>query len=103
MARLFVEQAAPVIALELTQVILNDLLFAVEQAAALNEHAYAKQLLTQIEHARAQLYREYGGPGRPLRQPPDPLGLLPGAGGGDQRAALLTASRQAAAAPATQQ
>jgi conjugative transfer pilus assembly protein TraH len=59
MARLFVEQAAPVIALELTQVILNDLLFAVEQAAALNAHAYAKQLLTQIEHARAQLYREY--------------------------------------------
>ena len=33
MARLFVEQAAPVIAVEMTQVILNDLLFAVEQAA----------------------------------------------------------------------
>ncbi len=59
MARLFVEQAAPVIAIEMTQVILNDLLFAVEQAAALNEHAYAKQLQTQIEQARTQLYREY--------------------------------------------
>ena len=43
----------------MTQVILNDLLFAVEQAAALNEHAYAKQLQTQIAHARAQLFREY--------------------------------------------
>ncbi len=59
MARLFVEQAAPVIASELTQVILNDLLFAVEQAAALHEHAYGKQLLAQIEAARAQLFREY--------------------------------------------
>ena len=59
MARLFVEQAAPVIAVEMTQVILNDLLFAVEQAAALNAHAYAKQLQTQIAHAREQLFREY--------------------------------------------
>jgi len=59
MARLFVEQAAPVIAIEMTQVILNDLLFAVEQAAALNEHAYAKQLQTQIAQAREQLFREY--------------------------------------------
>ncbi len=31
----------------------------VEQAAALHEHAYAKQLQTQIEQARSQLYREY--------------------------------------------
>jgi conjugative transfer pilus assembly protein TraH len=59
MARLFVEQAAPVIAIEMTQVILNDLLFAVEQAAALHEHAYAKQLQIQIEQARSQLFREY--------------------------------------------
>jgi conjugative transfer pilus assembly protein TraH len=59
MARLFVEQAAPVIAVEMTQVILNDLLFAVEQAAALNAHAYAKQLQTQIAQAREQLFREY--------------------------------------------
>jgi len=59
MARLFVEQAAPVIAVEMTQVILNDLLFAVEQAAALNAHAYAKQLQIQVAHARAQLFREY--------------------------------------------
>ena len=59
MARLFVEQAALVIAVEMTQVILNDLPFAVEQAAALNEHAYAKQLQIQIAQARAQLFREY--------------------------------------------
>ena len=59
MARLFVEQAAPVIAVELTQVILNDLFFAVDQAAALDQHAYARQLALQIDQARAQLYREY--------------------------------------------
>ncbi len=59
MARLFVEQAAPVIAIEMTQVILNDMLRAVEAAAALDDHAYAKQLLAQIEQARVQLYREY--------------------------------------------
>jgi conjugative transfer pilus assembly protein TraH len=59
MARLFVEQAAPVIAIEMTQVILDDLLRAVEAAAALDQHAYAKPLLAQIGEARAQLYREY--------------------------------------------
>ena len=59
MARLFVEQAAPVIAVELTQVISNDLFFAVDQAAALDQHAYARQLALQIDQARAQLYREY--------------------------------------------
>jgi len=59
MARLFVEQAAPVIAVEMTQVILNDLFFAVDQAAALDQHAYGKELSLQIEGARAQLHREY--------------------------------------------
>jgi hypothetical protein len=69
MARLFVEQAAPVIASELTQVILNDLLFAVEQAAALHEHAYGKQLLAQIERpapssfaSTRSLHDRYGNP-----------------------------------------
>jgi conjugative transfer pilus assembly protein TraH len=59
MARLFVEHAAPVIAVEMTQVILTDMLRAVEAASALDNHAYAKQLLAQIDGAKAQLYREY--------------------------------------------
>ena len=32
---------------------------AVEAASALDNHAYAKQLLAQIDGAKAQLYREY--------------------------------------------
>jgi conjugative transfer pilus assembly protein TraH len=58
-ARIFVEEAAPVIALEMIKVIMNDLLTAARQAGALNAHAYAKALAEQIDQARQQLDAEY--------------------------------------------
>ena len=58
-ALIFVEEAAPVIALEMIKVIMKDLLFAAKQAGALNENAYAKQLVDQIAQARQALDAEY--------------------------------------------
>ncbi len=58
MAALFAEQAAPVIALELLQTLMNDLLRAVEGATALNRNAYARQMLAQIDSAKQALHGE---------------------------------------------
>jgi conjugative transfer pilus assembly protein TraH len=59
MAVLFVEQAAPVIALDLVQLMVRDLTRAVLYAAALDDHAYAKELLTQIRSAEEALRAEH--------------------------------------------
>jgi len=54
-AKLWAEEAAPVIALELVQLIVNDLLSAVQTAAQINDHAYAKLLMESLQNAREQL------------------------------------------------
>lgn len=58
-AVLFAERAAPVIALELVQVLLHDMARAVSQASALTDNAYAGLLREQITEARADLRAEY--------------------------------------------
>jgi len=58
-AKLWAEEAAPVIALELAQLIVNDLLSAVQTAAQINDHAYAKLLMTSLTDARQQIQDEY--------------------------------------------
>jgi len=58
-AKLWAEEAAPVIALELAQLIVNDLLTAVQTAAQLNDHAYAKLLNDALHDARQQIQDEY--------------------------------------------
>ena len=59
LARIFARQAAPVIALEMAQLILSDLLRAAEHALALERRAYTTQVVSQIQSAREQVYREY--------------------------------------------
>jgi conjugative transfer pilus assembly protein TraH len=64
MAKLFADEAGPVIALELAQIILNDMMAAVRAAAALEDHAYAKRLndtLTQAREAAAAEYEALSG------------------------------------------
>lgn len=58
MAVLFVEQAAPVIAAELAQLMLRDMLRAVTHASTLDDHAYAKELLRQLRDAEEQVRAE---------------------------------------------
>jgi conjugative transfer pilus assembly protein TraH len=58
-AKLWAEEAAPVIALELAQLIVNDLLSAVQTAAQINDHAYARLLMDALKDARSQLQDEY--------------------------------------------
>ena len=58
-AKLWAEEAAPVIALELAQLIVNDLLNAVQTAAHMNDHAYAKLLMDALKDAREQIQDEY--------------------------------------------
>jgi conjugative transfer pilus assembly protein TraH len=58
-AKLWAEEAAPVIALELAQLIINDLLSAVQTAAQINDHAYAKLLMDALKDAREQIRDEY--------------------------------------------
>jgi conjugative transfer pilus assembly protein TraH len=58
-AKLWAEEAAPVIALELAQLIVNDLLNAVQTAAQINDHAYAKLLMEALKDARSQIQDEY--------------------------------------------
>jgi len=58
-ARMWAEEAAPVIALELAQLIVNDLLNAVQTAAHMNDHAYAKLLMDALKDAREQIQDEY--------------------------------------------
>jgi conjugative transfer pilus assembly protein TraH len=58
-AKLWAEEAAPVIALELAQLIINDVLSAVQTAAQINDHAYAKLLMDNLRNAREQVQDEY--------------------------------------------
>jgi conjugative transfer pilus assembly protein TraH len=58
-AKLWAEEAAPVIALELAQLIVNDVLNAVQVAAQINDHAYAKLLMDSLSVARQQIQDEY--------------------------------------------
>jgi len=58
-AKLWAEEAAPVIALEMAQLIVNDTLSAVQAAAQMNDHAYAKLLMDSLRVAREQIQDEY--------------------------------------------
>jgi conjugative transfer pilus assembly protein TraH len=58
-AVLFAERAAPVIALELVQLMLHDMARAVSVATALADNAYARLLREQIAEARAELRTEF--------------------------------------------
>ncbi|TVQ94553.1 MAG: TraH family protein [Chromatiaceae bacterium] len=58
-ARAFVDVGAPVIAIEMVNTVLNDLLRAAQIAMASAEHAYTGQLVTQIERAQQELHRQY--------------------------------------------
>jgi conjugative transfer pilus assembly protein TraH len=58
-ALLFAERAAPVIALELVQLLLHDMARAVTLATAVEDSAYAALLREQIAQARAELRAEY--------------------------------------------
>jgi conjugative transfer pilus assembly protein TraH len=59
MARLFAEEGAPVIALELAQLLVQGMLEAVRQASALDDHAYARKLTENLDRAREDLRAEY--------------------------------------------
>ncbi|AMK79284.1 MULTISPECIES: conjugal transfer protein TraH [Methylomonas] len=58
-AKLWAEEAAPVIALDLAQLIVNDVLNAVQVAVQINDHAYAKLLMDSLSVARQQIQDEY--------------------------------------------
>jgi conjugative transfer pilus assembly protein TraH len=58
-ALLFAERAAPVIALELVQILLHDMARAVSLATSVEDNAYAGMLREQIAEARAELRAEY--------------------------------------------
>ncbi|MFE8033010.1 conjugal transfer protein TraH [Thiohalocapsa marina] len=58
-AVLFAERAAPVMALELVQLLLHDMARAVAIASALEANAYARPLREQIQDAREDLRAEY--------------------------------------------
>jgi conjugative transfer pilus assembly protein TraH len=59
LARIFAKQAAPVIALEMAQLIMSDLLRAAENALAMGANAYTAKVAEQIKGAREQVHREY--------------------------------------------
>jgi conjugative transfer pilus assembly protein TraH len=68
-ARLFVEEGAPVIALEMAQLLIQGMLDSVRYASALEDHAYAKKLTETLDQARedlraesAELSGRYGNP-----------------------------------------
>ena len=58
-AKLWAEEAAPVIALEMAQLIINDVFTAVRAAAQINDHAYAKLLMDSLNVTREQIQDEY--------------------------------------------
>jgi conjugative transfer pilus assembly protein TraH len=60
MARDFAEKAAPVIALEMTKLLLDDLIGQAAQATALHQNPYAKQVIAQIQGAKADVAQQYG-------------------------------------------
>ena len=55
LARLFAEEAAEVLALEACENLFNALLIAVEDSAALTDHAYGPLLKTQLDRVRTRL------------------------------------------------
>lgn len=57
-ARVFAERAAPVVALDMVDVIMTDLLGAAEHAVALERNAYGKRAIEQIRFAKEELARE---------------------------------------------
>lgn len=59
MARDFAEKAAPVIALEMTKLLLDDLIGQAAQAASLHQNPYAKQVIEQIRSAKADVAQQY--------------------------------------------
>jgi len=58
MARAYAYRAAPIIALEMVSIVVNDLLRSAESAVALENNAYAKQVIQQIRAAREQVNDE---------------------------------------------
>jgi conjugative transfer pilus assembly protein TraH len=59
MARDFAQQAAPVIALEMTKLLLDDLIGQAAQAASLHQNPYAKQVIEQIRGAKDDVAQQY--------------------------------------------
>lgn len=59
MARDFAEKAAPVIALEMTKLLLDDLIGQAAQAASLHQNPYAKQVIEQIRSAKDDVAQQY--------------------------------------------
>jgi len=59
LARNFAEQAAPIIAFEMVQTIMNDLLRTASEAMTLNSNAYTKQVIDQIAAAKEQVGHDY--------------------------------------------
>ncbi len=59
MARDFTEHAAPVIALEMTKLLLDDLIGQATQAAGLQQNPYAKQVIEQIRTAKQDVALQY--------------------------------------------
>ncbi len=55
----FADEAAPVIALEMAKVMIDDLVRAAENAMVLQANTYAKEALAQIKSAKEQVHREY--------------------------------------------
>jgi conjugative transfer pilus assembly protein TraH len=59
MARLFVEEGAPVMALEMAQLLIQGMLDSVRYASALEDHAYGKKLMETLDRTRDDLRAEY--------------------------------------------
>ncbi|MBK5966078.1 hypothetical protein CCR95_18835 [Thiocystis minor] len=58
MAFAFAERAAPIVAIELVQVMVRDMLKSVRLATAGLDHTHTTQLLQQLESVRADIWRE---------------------------------------------
>ena len=59
MAVRFADQAAPVMAADMAEIMLRDMARAVQIASAISDNAYAKMLMEQIRDARADARHEY--------------------------------------------
>ncbi|HYN76863.1 MAG TPA: conjugal transfer protein TraH [Lamprocystis sp. (in: g-proteobacteria)] len=58
-ARAFAEQASPIIALEMTKLLIDDLIRQVEGVVAIHDSPYAKQAIEQIRAAKEDVAQEY--------------------------------------------
>lgn len=56
-ARAFAEQASPIIALEMTKLLIDDLIRQVEGAVPLHDSPYAKQAIEQSRAAKMRTWR----------------------------------------------